>query len=93
MFKVNEYFNGNVKSIAFSTAEGAATIGVMAAGSYEFGTSSKEIMTITTGNTKVLLPGTTEWKDVKAGETFEVAPNSKFGINVLEESSYVCLYR
>ena len=30
MFKVNEYFDGTVKSIAFGTAEGPATIGVMA---------------------------------------------------------------
>lgn len=35
MFKVNEYFDGTVKSIAFGTAEGPATIGVMAPGEYE----------------------------------------------------------
>ena len=93
MFKVNEYFEGKVKSIAFTTAEGAATAGVMAAGSYEFGTAAKEIMMITTGKVKVLLPGTTEWKEVCGGENFEVPANSKFGINVLEETSYVCLYR
>lgn len=28
MLKVNEYFDGNVKSIAFDNAEGQATIGV-----------------------------------------------------------------
>ena len=42
MFKTNEYFNGNVKSIAFITKEGPATIGVMAIGEYEFGTSTVE---------------------------------------------------
>ena len=40
MFKVNEYFDGTVKSIAFGTAEGPATIGVMAPGEYEFGTAN-----------------------------------------------------
>lgn len=40
MFKVNEYFDGTVKSIAFDMTAGPATIGVMAAGEYEFGTSS-----------------------------------------------------
>ena len=30
MFKVNEYFDGTVKSIAFEMTEGPATIGVMA---------------------------------------------------------------
>lgn len=41
MFKINEYFDGKVKSIAFETTECPATIGVMAKGEYEFGTSSK----------------------------------------------------
>lgn len=45
MFKTNDYFDGKVKSIAFETAEGPATIGVMAAGEYEFGTSTIEYMT------------------------------------------------
>jgi uncharacterized protein YaiE (UPF0345 family) len=42
MFKVNDYFDGKVKSLAFESEEGPATIGVMAAGEYEFGTSTKE---------------------------------------------------
>ena len=45
MFKVNEYFDGKVKSLAFKTADGPATIGVMAPGEYEYGTSTVEIMT------------------------------------------------
>ncbi len=36
MFKINEYFDGKVKSIAFETTATPATLGVMAAGSYEF---------------------------------------------------------
>ncbi|MBU1138379.1 MAG: pyrimidine/purine nucleoside phosphorylase, partial [Proteobacteria bacterium] len=32
MFKTNEYFDGNVKSISFTCAEGPATVGVMAVG-------------------------------------------------------------
>ena len=61
MFKVNEYFEGKVKSIAFATATGPATIGVMAVGDYEFGTAKKEIMTVTSGRLTVKLPGDTEW--------------------------------
>ena len=33
MFKVNEYFDGKVKSLAFKSMEGQATVGVMAPGS------------------------------------------------------------
>lgn len=93
MFKTNEYFEGKVKSISFTTAEGPATIGVMAVGEYEFGTSSKEIMTVTSGMLIIKLPGTDEWKEFKQNETFVVEANNKFGVKVKEETSYLCLYR
>ena len=92
MFKVNEYFDGKVKSIAFTTATGPATIGVMAAGEYEFGTAKKEIMTVTSGNLTVKLPGSQNWKDHKKGDTFTVPPNSRFQLKVTEDSAYLCLY-
>ncbi len=92
MFKVNEYFEGKVKSIAFTTATGPATIGVMAAGDYEFGTAKKEIMTVTSGKLTVKLPGETIWKDFVKGGTFTVAPDKKFQLKVAEESAYLCLY-
>ena len=93
MLKVNEYFEGNVKSIAFSTTEGPATVGAMAKGEYEFGTSTKEIMIVTTGRLTVKLPGGNEWKGYKPFETFEVEANKKFQVRIDEESSYVCFYR
>jgi uncharacterized protein YaiE (UPF0345 family) len=93
MFKVNEYFDGKVKSISFTEAEGEASVGVLAKGDYEFGTGKSEIMHIVSGRTSVLLPGETAWREVKAGEKFIVPANSKFGIKVLEESAYLCQYR
>ena len=56
MFDTNEYFDGKVKSIAYETPEGPATIGVMAPGDYEFGTSKKEFMTVVSGKLVVQLP-------------------------------------
>ncbi|MBC2582818.1 pyrimidine/purine nucleoside phosphorylase [Clostridium sp. DJ247] len=93
MFKTNEYFDGKVKSLSFNTAEAPATIGVMAIGEYEFGTSSKEIMTITSGKMEVKLPGSDEWKEYKQNDTFIVEANNKFQVNVKEETSYLCLYK
>jgi purine/pyrimidine-nucleoside phosphorylase len=93
MFKINEYFAGKVKSISFSSPEGPATVGVMAAGEYEFGTSSIEIMSVTSGAMDVKLPGTESWKTIKAGESFEVAANVKFGVRVQVETAYLCLYK
>ncbi len=93
MFKTNEYFEGKVKSMAFNTAEGPATIGVMAIGEYEFGTSTKEIMTVTSGSMNIKLPESETWKQFKQNETFIVEANKKFGVKVEEETAYLCLYK
>jgi uncharacterized protein YaiE (UPF0345 family) len=93
MFQVNEYFGGQVKSLSFRSADGPATVGVMAPGEYEFGTSSTEIMTVASGSMMVKLPGATAWKVIARGESFSVPANVKFGVRVSEESAYLCLYR
>jgi uncharacterized protein YaiE (UPF0345 family) len=71
MFKVNEYFDGTVKSIAFDNAEGQATIGVMAPGNYDFGTSQREIMHVVSGALTIQLPDSTEWETFNAGRTVQ----------------------
>lgn len=93
MFEVNEYFGGNVKSLAFRAAGGPATVGVMAPGEYEFGTASVEIMTVVSGSLEVKLPGAAAWKAIASGESFTVPANVRFGVRVAEESAYLCLYR
>jgi uncharacterized protein YaiE (UPF0345 family) len=92
MFKVNEYFDGTVKSIAFAMAEGPATIGVMAPGEYEFGTSQQELMHVIAGAMSVKLPGSQSWEIVSAGNQFSVPANSKFQLKVMVESAYLCEY-
>jgi uncharacterized protein YaiE (UPF0345 family) len=93
MFKVNEYFDGTVKSIAFEAPEGPATIGVMAPGEYEFGTAQREIMHVVSGALKAKLPNSGEWQDFAAGSRFEVPANSKFQLQVAVETAYLCEYR
>jgi uncharacterized protein YaiE (UPF0345 family) len=93
VFKTNEYFDGKVKSIAFDTAEGAATVGVMAAGEYEFGTSQQEIMQVISGKLTVRLPGADSWQDFGPGGQFVVEANQKFQLQVAGDSAYLCLYR
>jgi uncharacterized protein YaiE (UPF0345 family) len=92
MFKVNEYFNGAVKSIAFQTETLPATIGVMAKGDYEFGTAQREYMTVVSGSLTVVLPGETQSKTFKAGETFIVEANQRFKVSAPVEMSYLCKY-
>ncbi len=93
MFRVNEYFDGRVKSIAFENADGPATVGVMAPGEYEFGTSTIEYMTITSGALEDQLPGETKWKTYKPFETFVVPGNVKFRVKADQDTSYRCLYK
>jgi uncharacterized protein YaiE (UPF0345 family) len=92
MLKVNQYFDGKVISIGFKTARGPATVGAMAAGEYEFGTSQQETMTVVSGKLTVKLPGARTWKDYGPNQTFVVAANKKFQLKVGEESSYICYY-
>ena len=93
MFKTNEYFGGKVKSIAFETAEGPATLGVMAAGEYVFGTSTIEHMTVVSGSMQVQQPGETEWKTYQPFDTFIVAKDVKFKVKMSGDTAYRCLYK
>ncbi|MDH6198679.1 uncharacterized protein YaiE (UPF0345 family) [Mycobacterium frederiksbergense] len=93
MFKVNEYFGGDVASIAFTTPEGPATMGVMAVGEYEFGTSQLEIMRVVSGALTVKFPGRQEWETFEAGTQFTVPADSKFQVRTVVETAYLCEYR
>lgn len=90
--KVNEYFDGNVTSIAFENGEGRATAGVMAVGEYEFGTSEKELMKVVSGELHIRLPGQDEFVAYATGTHFHVPANAKFGVKVTQPTAYVCFY-
>ena len=97
MLTVNEYFEGNVKSIGLQVTDkagtkGPATIGVMAPGNYEFGTSSVEIMRVVAGSLDVRLPGSATWKTFGAGDEFRVEAQQKFQLKVAVDTAYLCLY-
>jgi len=89
---VNEYFGGKVKSIGFQTETLRATVGVMAPGEYEFGTSQKETMTVISGALTVKLPGSNEWVRFEAGSTFLVGANQKFRVRIAVDTAYLCTY-
>jgi uncharacterized protein YaiE (UPF0345 family) len=93
MFKTNEYFDGNVKSMSFSTTDGPATLGLMAPGEYEFGTSTTEYMTVLSGEMTVLLPGSEEWVVYRPYETFVVPANTRFHLRISADAAYKCIYQ
>jgi hypothetical protein len=92
MLKVNEYFDGKVKSIGFQTSTLPATVGVMAPGEYEFGTSQKEVMTVVSGGLTVKLPGNESWQTFGEGDAFDVPANTKFQLKVAVDTAYLCTY-
>ncbi|PKM04805.1 MAG: hypothetical protein CVV16_03710 [Gammaproteobacteria bacterium HGW-Gammaproteobacteria-6] len=93
MFQVNQYFDGKVASIGFQQPEGSATVGVMAPGEYEFGTSQLEVMHVISGLLTVKLPGSDSWQDFANGSQFTVPANSKFQLKVAQDTAYLCEYR
>ena len=92
MLQVNEYFDGKVKSIAFKGEELPATVGVMAPGEYEFGTSQKEVMTVVSGALTVKLPDATDFETFSSGQSFTVEANKKFQLKVAQDTAYLCTY-
>ncbi|WP_017445552.1 pyrimidine/purine nucleoside phosphorylase [Gayadomonas joobiniege] len=92
MFDVNSYFDGKVKSIAFEGEQLPTTVGVMAAGDYEFSTSKKEVMTVISGEMTVLLPGETEWQTFTKGQSYEIPANDSFKLTLKSDTAYLCTY-
>jgi uncharacterized protein YaiE (UPF0345 family) len=91
--KANVYFDGKVTSRTVLFADGTKkTLGIMMPGDYEFGTEAAEIMEMLGGQMDVLLPGETQWKTFKAGESYQVPANSKFKLKVPVAADYCCSY-
>ncbi len=92
MFKVNEYFEGKVKSLAFKDGDCDATIGVMAKGEYEFGTSTKEVMTVISGKLFIKFPDCDTWHEYNKFDNLTIEANKKFQVKTAGDSTYICRY-
>ena len=92
MIEVNEYFDGNVKSLSLKTDDLPATVGVMLPGEYIFNTADKEKVTVISGALNIKLSENASEKTFVAGESFDVAENSAFNVRVESETAYLCLY-
>ncbi len=91
--KANVYFDGKVTSRTVIFNDGTKkTLGIMAPGDYEFSTDAKEIMEILSGNLEVLIPPSTEWQTIQAGDQFEVPAKSKFKLQIKTVTDYCCSY-
>jgi len=92
VIKVNEYFDGKVKSFVINSSEGKKTVGVMEPGEYEFDTDTKEIMTVVEGNLSVYFAEDDEWEEFEKGASFDVPAKSKLKVKVEQDTAYICEY-
>ena len=92
MIEVNEYFDGNVKSLSLKTDTLPATVGVMNPGQYVFNTADKEKITVISGCLNIKLSEDADEIVYAEGESFEVGANTVFDVNVESQTAYLCLY-
>ncbi|MGF9697715.1 MULTISPECIES: pyrimidine/purine nucleoside phosphorylase [Paenibacillus] len=91
--EANIYYDGQVTSRTVILGDGSkVTLGIMLPGSYEFGTDSREIMEILSGDLRVLLPGEEEWQEIQGQATFHVPAESKFKLEIRSVTDYCCSY-
>ncbi len=88
------YFDGKVTSRKIIFPDGSfKTLGIMMPGDYKFATKEKEFMEITVGECEILLPETTQWQNIAAGDSFQVPAHSKFEIKAKTIIDYCCSYK
>lgn len=92
MLKVNQYFQGKVKSIAFEGEAQPCTVGVIQPGEYEFSTTEKETMTVVSGMMNVTLPDSEFPKSFHAGSVFTIEAGKTFTVSVDADAAYLCSY-
>lgn len=87
------YFDGKCVSHTVHFPDGTRkSLGVIFPASLTFGTAAPETMELNAGRCKVRLPGSEEWNEYAAGDSFDVPGDSSFDIEVLETLDYVCHY-
>jgi len=87
----NTYFDGKCVSHSITLPDGSSkSIGVIFPSSLTFTTGAPERMQLLAGKCRVRVAGSDEWRHFTGGESFEVAGDSSFEIEVSEDLHYVC---
>jgi len=92
MIKVNEYFEGKIKSLGFEYEGISYSTGVFLPGDYSVPTEKEEHVTVTVGAFDMRLPDE-DWKTVKAGDTVVIPTNITFDLKTTKPVSYVCILK
>jgi len=78
MLKHSVYFDGAVQSVGFERLGRRATVGVIAAGEYHFGTDGAGRMTVVSGTLRARLDGAAAWVPSPAGPLFRDSAVQRF---------------
>lgn len=90
--QVNQYFDGNVTSLALENSAGRQTVGVMQPGEYRFNTDVHEVMIVVSGALTVKRADDADFQTYSAGQRFEVPAQQAFDVKIAETSAYLCSY-
>jgi hypothetical protein len=90
MLKHNVYFDGAVQSVGFERNGRRQTVGVIAPGSFHFGTEAAERMTVVSGKLMVKIDGESTTIVYPAGTSFEVPAKSGFDVQADSPTAYLC---
>ena len=90
MLEHNSYFEGKVQSVGYERHGRRATVGVVDAGEFHFGTEAPERMTVLSGELWARLPGEEAFRAFPAGTAFEVAGKSGFDVRAEAPTAYLC---
>jgi hypothetical protein len=92
MIKVNEYFDGNVKSLGFELSGTPHTVGVILAGAFTFNTEKNEHLHIVAGEIEIKLAGG-NWQKLKKGDATVIPAGISFDLKSKEPAVYICAYK
>jgi purine/pyrimidine-nucleoside phosphorylase len=90
--KHSVYFDGQVQSLGVNAGGTRKTVGVIAPGTFEFGTGAAERMHVIAGTLFAKLPGDDAFRPYLAGTKFDVPANSSFQVNATADVAYLCEY-
>ena len=85
MIKVNEYFEGKIKSLGFERHGTQYTAGVLLPGTYSIDTEKEEHITLTMGEFEIR-PRDSDWKTTKIGEFCSVDGNHSYSRFIIKKS-------
>ncbi|MEI8035605.1 MAG: pyrimidine/purine nucleoside phosphorylase [Betaproteobacteria bacterium] len=92
--KANVFFDGKCISHTVLFVDGSKkSVGVIFPSTLTFNTAAAEVMEIMSGQCRVKVAGESNFREVKAGESFSIPSHSSFQIEVIELVDYVCHFQ